>query len=98
MLGTDQTAIKTMIVNKHAVIVGLNIDNNFTNAKAGYTWNTIGDGNAPHGVIICGYDDTKNAYRILNSFGTSWGDAGYLWVDYSVFAARVGYYVYVLNY
>jgi hypothetical protein len=98
LLSTDQAAIKTMIVNKHAVIIGLNIDNNFINAIPGYIWNTIGDGNAPHGVILCGYDDSKNAFKILNSFGTGWGDAGYLWVDYSVFAARAGYYSYVMNY
>jgi hypothetical protein len=98
LLSTDQAAIKTMIVNKHAVIVGLNIDNNFTNATAGYTWNSISDGNAPHGVVVCGYDDSRNAYKILNSFGTNWGDAGYLWVDYSVFVARAGYYVYAMNY
>jgi hypothetical protein len=98
LLSSDQTAIKAMIVDKHAVIVGLNIDNNFVNAGPGYVWNTIGEGNAPHGVIICGYDDSKNAFKILNSFGTGWGDAGYLWVDYSVFAARSGYYLYVMNY
>jgi hypothetical protein len=98
VISTDQTAIKQMIATKHAVIAGLNIDNNFTNATAGYTWNSIASGNAPHSLIIVGYDDSKNAYRVQNSWGTSWGDAGYLWIDYSVFATRAGYYSYAMNY
>jgi hypothetical protein len=97
VLSVDQTAIKQMIASKHAVIAALNIDYNFTNARAGYIWNTIGTGNAPHSAIVVGYDDSKNAYRVQNSWGTGWGDAGYLWVDYAVFASRAGYYSYAIN-
>jgi len=36
-------------------------------------------------MTLCGYDDTKSAFRIVNSWGTTWGDNGYLWVDYDYF-------------
>jgi len=98
ILSTDDVLFKTMLAANHPVMVGMNIDNNFVSATAGYVWNSIADGNCPHAVIIVGYDDSKNAYRIMNSWGTSWGDAGYLWVDYAVFNARAGYYSYVMNY
>lgn len=35
-----------------------------------------------HGVDIVGWDDTKGAWRVRNSWGTAWGEAGYAWVAY----------------
>ena len=38
-----------------------------------------------HAIIVCGYDDTKQALRIANSWGTKgWGDNGFGWVSYDV--------------
>jgi hypothetical protein len=36
-----------------------------------------------HGMVIVGYDDARSAYRVLNSWGTDWGDQGYVWWDYA---------------
>jgi len=36
-----------------------------------------------HAVMCVGYDDTKKALRIRNSWGTSWGERGYGWLPYS---------------
>ncbi|MFO7619331.1 MAG: NosD domain-containing protein [Thermoplasmata archaeon] len=41
-----------------------------------------------HAVAICGYDDDfptadgPGALRMVNSWGTGWGDAGYWWLSY----------------
>lgn len=35
-----------------------------------------------HAVIIVGWDDAKHAWRIKNSMGTTWGDQGYMWINY----------------
>lgn len=35
-----------------------------------------------HAMLIVGYDDIKKAFKILNSYGIYWGDAGYLWLSY----------------
>jgi len=44
-----------------------------------------------HGITIVGYDDRKRygpgggeegAFKIANSWGTNWGNAGYFWVSY----------------
>ncbi|MDD5530301.1 MAG: C1 family peptidase [bacterium] len=35
-----------------------------------------------HGVTLCGYDDTRGAWLIKNSWGTSWGESGYGWISY----------------
>lgn len=35
-----------------------------------------------HGVTLIGWDDAKHAWLIKNSWGTGWGLAGYMWIDY----------------
>jgi len=38
-----------------------------------------------HAIVVTGYDDTREAFKVLNSWGTQWGNDGYLWIDYEVF-------------
>ena len=42
---------------------------------------------AGHAMLVVGYDDNKagGAFRVLNSWGTGWGDGGFIWVKYSDF-------------
>ncbi len=99
MLNTDQTAIKTMIYQKHPVIFSAVMDNSFTNAGPGFIWSSYsGSGALPHCMIICGYDDAKQAYKVMSSWGTTWGDAGFSWINYDFFSVKTGYYVYAMNY
>jgi len=36
-----------------------------------------------HCYCIVGYDDTKGAFKFMNSWGTSWGTSGYGWISYN---------------
>ena len=38
-----------------------------------------------HAMVVIGYDDNYEggAFRLLNSWGTAWGDGGYIWVPYA---------------
>ena len=41
---------------------------------------------AYHAMVVTGYDDSKQAFRVRNSWGsTSWGDNGCIWVGYNHF-------------
>lgn len=35
-----------------------------------------------HAVCLVGYDDTKKAFLVRNSWGAGWGLAGYFWMSY----------------
>jgi C1A family cysteine protease len=35
-----------------------------------------------HAITIVGWDDKREAYLIKNSWGTQWGNKGYVWVKY----------------
>jgi len=93
----DQVAIKTLLTQNHSLIAGTSIDENFTYATPGFIWNNF---NSPYGTnhayVICGYDDSRHAYKVINSWGTNWGDAGYTWIDYDFFGTLPGS-VYVLQ-
>ena len=49
------------------------------------TYNNPGMQHAYHAMVLVGYDDSRNAFRVRNSWGTSWGDNGSIWVDYNFF-------------
>lgn len=38
-----------------------------------------------HAMAIVGYDEDKQALRVMNSWGTGWGDKGYAWIAYDTF-------------
>lgn len=35
-------------------------------------------------MCVVGYDDSKKAVKIINSWGTSWGINGYGWISYDL--------------
>ena len=49
------------------------------------TYNKPNMQHAYHAMTLVGYDDAKNAFRVRNSWGSSWGDKGSIWVDYNFF-------------
>jgi C1A family cysteine protease len=96
---SDMTAIKTLLASHRALLTTFSIDDNFKYAQPGYIWKSYaGTPSLVHGVTICGYDDSKNAFKIINSWGTSWGDQGYLWIDYDFFKNSLSNFVFVMNY
>lgn len=39
-------------------------------------------GRTNHAIIIVGWDDTRHAWLIKNSWGEHWADHGFAWIDY----------------
>lgn len=99
ILHTDTTAIKTLLYSNHPIIVPLTLDNAFQSAGPGFIWNfnTKNDGSAPHALLVVGWDNGKQAYKVMNSYGTGWGDGGFSWINYDYFQTVTGYYLYVIN-
>ena len=49
------------------------------------TYRDPGMQHAYHAMVLVGYDDSKSAFRVRNSWGRTWGDNGSIWVDYDFF-------------
>ena len=78
--------VKKAVANKNPVVIGMQIYSSFYKAKGvwnGDTTKKLGG----HAMVVVGYNDTKfgGAFEILNSWGTNWGNEGYIWVKYSDF-------------
>ena len=35
-----------------------------------------------HAIVLTGWDDSKGAWRLRNSWGPDWGEDGYMWIAY----------------
>lgn len=46
--------------------------------------NTSGTSRGGHALCVVGYDDSKKAVKIINSWGTNWGLDGYGWISYKL--------------
>jgi hypothetical protein len=91
-------ATKKAIAAGHPIIIGLKCAPSFYNAKG--FWTPTEDESPDneyggHAVCVIGYDDKKyedeGAFEIMNSWGTQWGNEGFIWVKYSDFADYVKY-------
>jgi C1A family cysteine protease len=36
-----------------------------------------------HAVVAAGFDDSKQAILVRNSWGSAWGKSGYFWMPYA---------------
>ncbi len=48
-----------------------------------------GERDINHAITIVGWDDNKESYLVKNSWGTQWGDKGYVWIKYG--CNNIGY-------
>lgn len=47
-----------------------------------------------HLMTLVGYDERRQAFRLINSWGRGWGDRGYAWIGYDLLRSRItGAYV-----
>ncbi|WP_353485134.1 C1 family peptidase [Haliscomenobacter sp.] len=83
--GFSTVELKKMLL-KQPILVGVNSDDGFENANAQFIWKSpIGNKTSGHATVVIGFDDAKNAFKILNSWGNKWGDQGYSWLDYGYY-------------
>jgi C1A family cysteine protease len=51
-------------------------------AYAGGVFDERSDSAINHAVVLVGWDDSKGAWLLRNSWGTNWGEDGYMWIAY----------------
>ncbi len=91
------TAIKTAIYNHGAVAVAVYVTSSFQaytggvyNSCAWFVWSVN------HAVQLVGWDDSKGAWLMKNSWGTGWGENGFMWIKYG--CNKIGYAACYVNY
>jgi C1A family cysteine protease len=85
---TTKNNIKKAIAAKSPVVIGMYVTKSFDASVNTPVWNGVLDEVlGGHAMCLVGYDDNKygGAFEIMNSWGTSWGDKGYIWMKYDDF-------------
>jgi C1A family cysteine protease len=65
-------------------VIGIKSYQSLSNPQGGYIpWgNGVSPATGGHALLVVGYDDSRQAFRVQNSYGTGWGEGGYAWISY----------------
>lgn len=81
--------LKAALLEHGPLAVLIRIDEPLKAYKGG-VFNERNLGTVNHAVLMLGWDDRKKAWLILNSWGTQWGEDGYMWIAWG--SNNVGMY------
>ncbi|MEZ4775203.1 MAG: C1 family peptidase [Bacteroidia bacterium] len=99
---TKLETVRQSIARRVPVVIGFRCPPSFEKADGQNVWNPTESANTNnyfgHAMCVVGYDNVKygGAFEIQNSWGTKWGNNGYIWVRYDDFAAFAKY-AYILE-
>lgn len=87
--GTDVDALKAELAAGNPIAFGIPVDDAFYQLKSQVYDRRGGQNYGGHAMAVVGYDDSKRspaghtgAFKIINSWGSGWGDRGYGWISY----------------
>lgn len=86
--GMNVDNFKNYLNRNIPVVFGANVGKRFDGWTGSNVYDGTGDHSTPadgHAMTLVGYDDSKNAFRVRNSWGNTWADKGSIWVDYDYF-------------
>lgn len=93
---SDIKSLKTAISSNMPIVIAIKCYNgdSWQNAVlddgvwSGYYSGGVSGG---HAMCLIGYDDNKDggAFQIMNSWGTNWGEEGFIWIKYDDFPNHV---------
>lgn len=79
--------VKKALANKQPVVVSMNVYPSFNNCKDLWNGDMFSPPEGRHAMCVIGYDDNKygGAVHIMNSWGSRWGNNGFVWVKHPDF-------------
>ncbi|MBX9945577.1 MAG: DUF4384 domain-containing protein [Reyranella sp.] len=82
--------VKAELAQRNPVVIGMNMRPAFHRLRGPTVYRSSNEGeDGSHAMAVVGYDDGRQAFRVINSWGRRWGDGGYGWVSYEAFARDV---------
>lgn len=76
--------LKTVIALGKPLVFAISSNSELKKLKSPYIW-TPGDTGSGHSVTMCGYSDSLEQFRIINSWGSNWGNNGFFDMTYNGF-------------
>ena len=82
--------VKGALLAGDPVEIGMNIDAKaLTHLRRGEIYDQDGPSRFEgHAMVVTGYDDRIQAFKVINSWGTKWADDGFGWISYRAFSVN----------
>lgn len=80
--------IKGRLAKGHVVAFSMVLPDSFFEFTGPGIYNDLTSAPDPasgHAMLLVGYDDARQAFRLVNSWGKDWGDQGFMWISYEAF-------------
>ena len=84
----DKDLLKRAIITHGPITASVFVNEAFQ-SYAGGVFDENSAGRSNHAIVIVGWDDARGAWHLRNSWGSGWGEDGYMWIKYGV--NQVGY-------
>lgn len=84
----DPMAIKNALCQYGVLATSVKVTRMFSGYRSGVFNENDNSGTTNHAINIVGWDNSKRAWLIRNSWGPHWGEEGYMWIEWG--ANRVG--------
>jgi hypothetical protein len=87
----DLGAVKGQLAYGRPVIFAMPVGPKFSAHRGDGVLSSLdtGPGLDGHAMVLVGYDDAREAFRLQNSQGRDWGDNGYAWISYAAWQQAV---------
>ena len=76
---------KAHLLNDQPVVIAITIDRSYFGARDQdgiYVYRKFNSGDGGHAMLVVGYSDEMQAFKVVNSWGKDWGNDGFVWIDY----------------
>ncbi len=88
-INVTESTFKKFLYFDYPIIISSSLDQNFYNLthkdeKGEYIWKEQSTVKGGHAMVIVGYDDDRKAFKVQNSWGTSWANKGFIWIAYEL--------------
>lgn len=95
-------SIKKSLAENYPVVIGMYCPPSFNRAKNFWQPSELASTEFPgHALCVVGYNDKKHggSFEIINSWGSQWGNDGFLWIRYEDLAdfTKYGYEVFNID-
>lgn len=80
---------KAYLAQDQPIVIALTIDAQYFGARddnGNYIYRKFKNPTGSHAMLVVGYDDNMNAFKVVNSWGKNWGNDGFVWLDYRAFS------------
>lgn len=82
--------VKAQLSQGHPVVVSLVSRPAFVRLRSDRIYDSSAEtSDGSHALAVVGYDDQRQAFKVINSWGTRWGNGGYGWIGYRAFVRDV---------